>query len=395
VDNIEGREVAELPDDTFVVKLGPKMVASLSPANRQSATRWLRYIKALAERKQTEYLTEALHFADDVGTPVIMAIDFDGLISAKDARERLEQLDALKDANVDLDTLSEVLGGLRGVTLGITIKERAYGKLKVDFKEDVPLAPEDAKRLILEILQRRGAMIDEFHDWRAEVNGKQMSIEGPLFASGMQRIFSVFDTPAALQEARSVQSAQTTEDNQEALAVAASQQYFKNTQQLLDDLRDKKGFKTAGQIGTWYGKYADRIDRLPMANVDPELTSYGGYVSQSLRQAQASMRSISQRKRVRQAEASNEVPTAYLTNSWAGGSRWGRYGRYGGGWGTGWSGEYYTASEKRAIQQRMDTTIAVEERMRGYTEATDIMQQVSDATGDVRRRMTEKYNVNF
>jgi hypothetical protein len=399
VDEVEGRDAAVLPDDTYVVKFGPKLIGAMSPANRQSVTRWLKHIYSPGEKSQSEYITEAMGFADKVGTPVIMAIDFENAFSQKLIRGRLDSLQAMAGKEVDLDQMAKLLSSMRGVTLGITIKERAFGKLKIDFNHDVTLDPETAKMLLLEILAYRGAMIDEFNDWTPKVNGKQFSIEGPFLASGMRRVFSVLEAPAAMQQVVAKAKEQSPEETAQSLMVASSQQYFKSTQHLLDDLKEKKpngGFKTSGQIGMWYEKYATKIDRLPMSNVDPELLNYGGFVSSSLRQAQGSMRSIGARKRVRQADANVAAPIGQVTNTWAGGgSRWGRWGGYGGGWGAGWSGHYYSPSEQRQVQQRERTAISTQERVRGYGEANSVMQDVANATSDIRRTMSEKYNVNF
>ena len=400
VDKIEGRDAAILPHDTYILKFGPKLVGAMSPANRQSVSRWLRRVYSQGDKSQSDYLTEAVGFADQVGTPVIMAIDFANAISPSLVRERLESFKAMSGDDSDLDKLSEILASMRGVTLGITIKERAYGKLKVDFAKDVPLKPETAKKLLLEVLAYRGAMIDEFQDWTPKVNGKVFSIEGPFLASGLRRVFSVLETPAALQEAVAKTKEQGADATAEQLVVVSSQQYFKSTQQLLDDLKEKKpngGFKTSGQIGVWYDKYAKKIDRLPMSNVDPDLLDYGGWVSSSLRQAHGSMTSIGANKRVRQSEANVAAPIGQVTNVWSGGgSRWGRWGGYGGsGYGTGFSGYMYSQSEQRQVQQRERTAIATEERVRGFSEAGSIMTDVANATSDIRRRMTEKYNVDF
>jgi hypothetical protein len=55
----------------------------------------------------------------------------------------------------------------------------------------------------------------------------------------------------------------------------------------------------------------------------------------------------------------------------------------------------YSQSEQRQVQQRERTAIATEERVRGFSEAGSIMTDVANATSDIRRRMTEKYNVDF
>jgi hypothetical protein len=390
VDKIEGHDAALLPHDSYVVKFGPKLIGALSPANRQSASRWLRAIYSQGEKSQSEYLTEAMGYADKVGTPVIMAIDFENALPTHLVRERLKSLQAVSGTDANLDELAEVLGSMRGVMLGIVIKERAYGKLKVDFAKEVPLKPEVAKAIVLETLAYRGAMIDDFQDWTPKVHGKHFSIEGPFSASGMRRIFSLLETPPALQELQD----QGEEVTGQQLVVASSQEYFKSTETLLDDLKEKKpggGFHTSGQIGVWYEKYAKKIDRLPMSNVDPALLDYSGYVTSALRQAHGSMTSIGANTRVGEASANVRAPTGYVSGVRAGG-RWGGYGGYGG---VRIRTHQYSQSQQRQVQQRERTAIATQARIQGFSAAGNIMTQVADATSDIRRQMTEKYNVDF
>jgi hypothetical protein len=56
------------------------------------------------------------------------------------------------------------LTSIRGATLGVTLADRPFGKIKVDFAEDVLFTPEVAKTLLLKSLARRGAMINEIEE---------------------------------------------------------------------------------------------------------------------------------------------------------------------------------------------------------------------------------------
>ena len=49
--------------------------------------------------------------------------------------------------------------------------------------------------MLLHALAKRGAMIDELQNWTPKVDGQQVTLEGDLTASGMKRIFSLFDRP--------------------------------------------------------------------------------------------------------------------------------------------------------------------------------------------------------
>ena len=143
------------------------------------------------------------------------------------------------------------------------------------------------------------------------------------------------------------------------------------------------GVKTLGQVGAWFGKYARRIDELPILNVDPELLDYGAFVASALRQAEASFRGSGGRSRVQQLN----VPTQYEVYGGARGGfgRWGAYGGY---------GAVAYGEDVRAMQQER-TRIRTTERVNTAATGRDLMQQVAEATADVRRKMTQKYQVEF
>ena len=88
--------------------------------------------------------------------------------------------------------------------------------------------------------------------------------------------------------------------------------------------------------------------------------------------------------RVRQ----QQVPEQYDVYSYSrpvGVTRWGgAYGWYG--WGT-------TPNVRR--EQQMRTQVRTQERLKGNLSANEIMRQIENATADIRRAMTQKYNVEF
>jgi hypothetical protein len=158
----------------------------------------------------------------------------------------------------------------------------------------------------------------------------------------------------------------------------ASQQYFKSVNDLVEDLRtkpDRSEVKTFGQVGKWFGVYARKIDQLPMLNVDPELLDFGAFVSTSLRDAEASMRGSGGRSRV----AQQNTPAHY--------DYYGRTGRYGG------YGVY--AVEDIKAEQAERVRVRTQERVSTSSDVRQIMQELANATRDIRQRMTQKYQAEF
>ena len=385
-DYISERPVAILPGDIYVVKFMENIVGYGTPATRQDVARWIARYYDNSLRGLSDYLSEAQSFAD-AGSPIIFALDLTHVVSPQIVRSRLDSLETLKGKQVDLNQLANVLASIRGISLGVTVKQSMTGAVKVDFSEDVSMLKDFAKPLLLEILGTQGMMIDEIESWDVSVSGNRIQLTGPLYASGLRRIFSLVDAPPSLQQAK--QKTANDGDNSEAdqekdLTIAASQIYYKSVVSLLDELRiQKKGRKTMGQISVWFDKYARKIDRLPIANVDPDLLKYGQYVSESLRTGQSAVTDAAARSRIRQ----NEVPEQYDVSTYSVpvGANWA--GQYS------WNGWEATPDWQRTGSKM--SNVRMEEQIKGARSANEVMRDIANATADIRRHMTQKYGVEF
>ena len=91
---------------------------------------------------------------------------------------------------------------------------------------------------------------------------------------------------------------------------------------MANDLKeDMKSSKNLASTTLWFDKYAKRIERLPILNVDEELLNYSGFVASALRQAAGSVRTMGIQSGVRESQ---------IISSSAGYGYVGRYGMYGG-----------------------------------------------------------------
>lgn len=384
LDKVSGRSAVALPEDAYVVNLGALNAAFMAPANRQSVARWLREVDSRKGLGLSPYLTEAYGFANDVGTPVILAVDLEDAIPAEAIKDRLDNAKPfLAQLKLDANTAAKTVANLRGATLGVTFTDKIFGKLKVDFSEEVKLDPEVAKSMLLYVLGNHGAMIDEFEEWKPAVKGKQFTLEGYLTASGMKRLASLFDRPPSLKPKAPNPDQQPKTETQ--LTIEASQAYFKRINELLDDLSKKPkedSRATLSQIGVWMDNYAKKIDKLSVLNVDPDLINWGAFVSDNLRAAYNAIRQGAANKRVRQV---NE-PMQY--NYYSGGVA------YSGTYRSGYAYGTVAVADQQAYQHAR-TAIKTEERVGSANSARDIVQGIQDATADVRKKMTLKYKVDF
>ena len=382
MDTISGQPTVMLPSDYCLVKFGTRVAALIVPANRQNVGRWVNRVNDDSILPLSKFLQGAVKFAEE-GAPIIMALDLKHAFAPALIKERLATFKALKGREKDIEAIATKLSSIEGVMLGITLLDRRYGSIKIDFAEDVSALGALAKPILLEVLERQGAMINEFETWDCEVKGNQIRLSGYLYESGMQRIMSIVDMPPSLQPPPS--SSRSAADTEDSLVALSTQEYFQNVQKLLDDLTSKRKsteFVTWGQVGMWFEKYARKIERMPLNNVDPQLLDWGAYVSNALRDAESAMKGIGSRSAVRQSNLGNST-SSYTSYRGVGVTRRGGAGFY-----NTWSGE---TRDDLKLKSQARARVRTQESIRGNTNANLIMQGLEHSMLDIRRSMTKKY----
>lgn len=394
MDDIEGRSATRLPNDLFVLQMAPDMLASYTPANRQDVSRWLRSTDVSSGSQLSPYLDQAFAYATKVGSPIIMAMDIQGMISPDRVRVAASASPALKASGIPVEKLVPLLVGAQGITLGITLQDDAVGAVRVDFNSPPNALAKIGKPLLIEILEKHGAMIDDLRDWEPSVNGNTFLLRGKFSSNGLRRVLSVLELPPALTDA--MQDASSPGSDPEGTAqLIATQQYWNSVNSLVEDLRIKPKrdkVKTFGQAAIWYDKYARKIDRLPILNVDEEMLDYGTYIASSFRQAEGIMKGVGMRTSMRTA-SNNPVSGGYST--YMGGYR------ANSGWGAGMYGPQGVTMGvgpgRASLQEkgRTDAIIRGEERTAGAASVQEIWQGIDATMAEVRRNMVKKYSADF
>lgn len=394
MDTIQGRSAARLPNDLFVLQMAPDMLAAYTPANRQDVSRWLRSTDVNSGDQLSPYLETAFAYATKVGSPIIMGLDVQGMISAEDVKRGAEAFQSIIGSEIPVEKLIPLLTSTQGLTLGITLQDDAIGAIRVDFAEPPGALAEIGKPLLIEILQKHGAMIDDIRDWTPSIEGNTFLLRGKLTTNGMRRVMSVLELPPTLTQAMQ-DAASPGSDQEGTAALLATQQYWNSVNALIEDLREKPKrdkVKTFGQAAIWYDKYARKIDRLPILNVDDEMLDYGVFIADAFRQAEATMKGVGMRTSLRTA-SNNPVSGGYYTTM-------GGY-RANSGWGAGMYGPQATVAGVGPGQAtlrekgRTDAIIRGQERTSGAATVQQIWQGIDKTTAEVRRSMVKKYSADF
>jgi len=376
LDKIDGVEAVWTPSEAYFVALDPKTVGVMYPGDRQLVSRW-------ATSKRLGGVSQYLQAAASTvgrGSQIALALDLNNAVEPHRLDELIETSPTLQKSKVDVNKLSPLLLGLKGITLQISITDAARGEFRIDFSQPITLKESLIKSLLLEGLANFGASIDDLEDWNASVSGDSVLLTGPLSKSGLRRILSVLEIPTT--KFSSVADESLDELTSDAEIASASRAYFKSVTVLLDDLhtdRDKRDTR-GGKDAVWMDRYAKKIDRLPILNVDEELLVFGTNCAETLRVMATARRGAGLSAGTRVANAAT-------------GGYSGAYGAYSYGYGGTRVAADLTAGNRAASRDR--AAIRSQEQNRATGTRTEGWRLIDNATGDIRKKMTAKYKIEF
>lgn len=357
----------QLPS-AYLFDLGSKTYGAFAPINpRQKALRWGERAPSAKEIRVSAYLQKIAEFPETAGTEVMLGLDLSGMVDIQLIQQNLGRSQTLKARkNLDRDAVAKVLASLEGVALGVKATNVLNAKLRVDFGESPALLADFAKPLLLEKLSDLGLMIDEFENWEGSMRGNTFYLSGELSAGGLRKVLSLVDPPS-LPSAKPASDMIPSASELDPMALP-SQRYFKEVSGLLSEMNSRENLKYVKQF-SWYDKYARKISQLSMLNVDPELLDYGLAMSTALR-------SMAYNLRKQSAEAAQ-----YSYNST---TTWEAYGD----WYNGYLVTYNTQPSERQKAEKLS-------KMYGTMSYAETVQNVGNTTAEMRRRMVERYKIDF
>ena len=320
--------------------------------------RWLRS-KSSGGMRVSPYLTRAVEFADG-NADVIVAFDFDNVMGTDEISRRLKEVKGVDKDNLQL--FANELSNLDGITLGVTVREKISGSIKIDFKQS-PIGMRSAgKQVLIHALKKNGLMIDDIENWSVTFRGNQVTISGELSESGFRQLGMLIRQPI-LED-----FVYAGGEGPDVSTATKSKQYFNDIEHVFEELRRKE----LGQLSSyakWFDRYAREIDGLSIRGVDEVLVEHGRYVADSFRDIAAGLRG---NDLSRAGNVASQGDNFYAVD---------RHGRY---------GSYSTNYNRR--NRRVASSLGT---MSGANQAKEIFGEVDSATAKIRGEMSKKYDIDF
>lgn len=381
-DSVAGKPIVLSPRNAYFVQFKEWVIGMMKPANRQAMAQWVRFARPTGRVVLTPYLMQARDIAgNDPNPQIVAAIDLSDVLDPDGLRNRLKKAKALVGQDIDIEEVTKLFTGLKGVTLTFRVVDTIQGELRVDFSDRPDMIKSVAKRLLLDAVDSAGMAIEDLDNWAAKVKGKSIVLSGPITERGVRMMLSPLLHPATTANIENEQAESPGSKKGES-AAAASQRYFNSVKTLLDDLQQQK-VKTYKQQSYWYHQFAEKIDELPMLNVDPDLLKYGSSVSTTLRgmcNLSTNVDVAQQGIRMNMGETLVSVPGSsyYYGNGY--------------GWGYGYGTPGYTTSVNN---YGMGSNMIAKSAGAANAIVAQTWKNIEQATGQIRQQMTQKYQVEF
>jgi hypothetical protein len=368
----------------YLVPLPDRVLSIVRPADRKFLSQWLRKDR---NASSSEFLAREAG-KNLAPLSLLIAVDLEDVISPDNVAERLGDFTSLKGK--DSGAVAKDLANLQGVALEVSRDTLTRTTITVTFREWPSALAPIAKEFFNELLQRRGSSIGDIQTWKLSSleAQKQLQFTGSITPQVLDDVLGIFTVQRQTESIAHYEQQPKVPAQETSQSVVAenTREYFKKLVNIIHRVRDYSADNT-GDRAQWNGNMANRIDDIPTLNVDSDMVQFGAEVGRALRTNMMSMQ-LTNIAVGAQAVANDAGTSGFTTATGFGtiaGARAGAYNSYYGGGAIG--GNYYDPNSPMKYYRMSQA--------QGNTAFKQMMAQMEQAVSDMRRRMTEKYSIQF
>lgn len=373
VDTVNGADAAFVPTGAYFVEHSEDVLGLISPPNRQALGHWVNRVRDNEGTKASEYLHEAVDRVRS-GPQIVLAFDLTNASQPHLVQKKLEDSALVRKYKLNADVLAEEVLGIRGVSLDITLGSVANCRARIDFSSSVTIPPTAAKDLVVAGLKDLEAEIPGVEDFQFTVVGKAIVASGVLQDEALRRIMSILELHSTKFSSQKELIEPSEEVSGADATLIATQAYYKSITKMFNELEIRT--KEAHNDAVWYERYADKIDRLPLLNVDKELVEFGRLFAQTLRYMANMGKGYSMQA---------GVNYAYQEANRSSGYGYG-YGGYGYG--------YNSGAADQALQNQ-GRAMGIEAKNLRLSNHMQGIKLIKDELAKIRITLTDRYQVDF
>ncbi len=384
-DTVGDVNAAWVPSDAYFLEFGENLLGLMYPSNRQAASRWVE-ARNSSSTGLSGFLTGAVT-AVELQPQIVIALDAKDTIAAHRLHQNLQESPAVEEFKLDIDEMFELFSTLEGLNLEITITDRVRGRAQIKFGKDVPFEAEVGRAFVLNSLTELQAEIPGIEDWNFSISGDSIYAMGDVDEVGLRRILSMLEIPTT--KFSSLKDEDTEHEAEVDEVAEKTYIYFQSIQKLIEDLQQNS--KSRSGDSYWFDRYAKKIDKLPILHVDPDLLDFGQMTSETLRVMSGARKSANLQTGVDRMsiEASGSgLGSGDYNVSYRGY----RHGYRGGGYYS-----YRPVNRTQGARNKQKSVNAANQRnqLPATQKKIEGFRLINNATTDMRRTLTERYNREF
>jgi hypothetical protein len=384
VETIENMPVAWTPRGFYLFDFPDKIVGFVAPTDRQGVVHWIQTALDHPRNFPPSFADRAI-FRADAGGQIVLAFNLANAISAREVEPWLNTIDAVKKTNTEPKLLAPRLASAKSAFLVVQVDQGINGNIRIDFDRPVDYTAPIFRELILHLFEDYGADLPEIKTWTLRFDKKTNAaeMEGRLSVESVRKILSLAHLPSlsperslsalgssgapapatVKAESRATVGAGTRSASSSGDVVSASQGYFRSVASLIEGLKGTER-PTYRSTKLWYDRYAKQIEELSILGVDKDLLDWGAQVSRTFREMSTGINYYAQNQKYTVASDPNGVYAGY--GYWSANSK------------------SYDAS---VIKKQSDAMMSVD--------LDKTWQKLQISMADMRRKMVEKYKVDF
>ncbi len=366
VDSISGKKIVWTPRQSYLVPMANNVIGIVRPSDRKLVARWLnKEVGTGTAAYLKKHATQGSKFIS-----LLLAVDLQDTWSPIAMEQRIESFESLK--GLDIKSIATTLSTVEGIRIIIGRKNLNECIISLDFGSSPANLLPVATNFFVEVLRRNQSSMPEASKWVASLDGNAIAFRGSITVETLDHLLGIFSVQGQAANIPSAGLEPIQDPTSETALLETNKAYFAKTSNLIKRVREYSA-KNTGERAQMNGQMARRIDEQPTLNVDPELVNYGVGVAQGLRGNMVAMQ-----------QTNIKVGAAATVNN-AGGPQGGVYAGYGGYGGYG----YYSNDSNSTYKYD-----AVAQAQGNYS-FKELIAQIDTMEADMRRRMTDKYKVQF
>ncbi|TWU04344.1 hypothetical protein [Stieleria varia] len=361
VDDIAGNKIVWAPSQTYFVPGKENRLGVLRPADRSLLSSWLlssgnptfsEFLRA--QTKQPEgYLS------------LMLAFELENAFSPIPLGEKLKDFQSLKAQSPE--TVGRILASIKGVSIIVGRNGLNECIVKAEFAQSPASLKPIANELFAEMISRNGTAAPEVLTWSVDANETSLAMKGPITEETLSGVLGIFSLQGkAARAGLSFKDSDSANRTKEQQTGYRSKYYFDQVNTIVEQTRKHKS-QTTGALAKWNDQRARQIDELPTLNVDPDMIQYGSNVAELLRGNALTVR-----------QGNVEAGKAKATQ----------------GLNRGYNGYYGYGYDANSVAANQNVTSAYA-RGNAYANYQEILNQIDQMTADLRRGMTQKYQMQF